>query len=116
MSIQDSFQQAMKLVFPKENHVTCIYTDASEEFWVGIVAQLSNYGLAESTESQQHEAMAFLGGTFTGTQSNWTAYDREAYAIVQSLDKMDYLFCGSQPVHLFTEHMNLFYVFAPLPC
>lgn len=38
---------------------------------------------------------------------------KEAYAIVQTFDRMDYLFWGSQPVQIFTGHRNLLYVSAP---
>lgn len=58
--------------------------------------------------------MAFLGGTFSGTQRNWALYKNEAYATVQKFARMNYLFWNLQPVHFFTDHKNILYVFAPL--
>lgn len=91
-----------------------MYTDVSEEFWVGIVMQTKEDQLSKTIESQQHDPMAFLGGRFAGAQQNWTTYEKEAYAIVQTFDRMDYIFWGSHPIHVFTDHRNLLYVFAPL--
>lgn len=91
-SIQDSLQNAVKLAFPKEAHVICVFTDASEEFWAGIITRISKDQLKRSIDLHEHKPMAFLGGRFAGAQKHWTTYDKEAYAIEQTFDRMDYLF------------------------
>lgn len=113
ISIQNSLKQAVKLAFPKDNHAICVYADASEDFWASIVTQTSEEQLSINVKEQKHEPMALLGRRFAGVQRNWTTYEKEAYAIVQTFDRMDYLFWGPQPVHVFTDHRNLLYVFAP---
>lgn len=113
-NIQDSLRNAVKLAFPKDGHVLCVYTDASEEFWAAVITQTKEQQLNKKVGEQQHEPMAFLGGRFTGAQKNWTTYEKEAYAIVQTFDRLDYLFWGTTRTHIFTDHKNLLYVFAPL--
>ena len=45
---------------------------------------------------------------------DWSMFEKEGFAIFQVLDKMDYLFFGEKATHVFTDHRNLLYVFAPL--
>lgn len=113
-SIQDSLRRAVKMAFPKPDHVICVYTDASEHLWASVVTQTEEDELSKAIEQQKHEPLAFLGGKFNKSQRNWTTYEKEAYAVVQTFDRMDYLFWGSKRTHVFTDHKNLLYVFAPL--
>lgn len=41
-------------------------------------------------------------------------FEQEGYAIFQTFDKVDYLLLNEQPVHVFTDHRNLLFVFALL--
>lgn len=59
-SIQDSLRSAVKLAFPKADHVLCVYTDASEQFWAAIVTQSKEGQLEEMVSEQQSEPIAFF--------------------------------------------------------
>lgn len=113
-SIQDSLRDAVRLAFQKDDHVMCVYTDASEEFWASVVTQTKEEQLQKKIGEQHHEPMAFLGGRFAGAQRNWSTYEKEGYDIVQTFGRLDYLFWGAMQTHVFTDHRNLLYVFAPL--
>jgi len=63
---------------------------------------------------QKHEPLAFLGAEFKGAQLNWSTFEKEAYAIFQTFEKLDYMLLGHARVHVFTDHRNLLFVFAPL--
>lgn len=63
---QDSLQNTLQLVLPKENTVTCIFTDASENFWTSIVTQTPTIDSPKVIQDQAHKPMIFLGGQFTG--------------------------------------------------
>lgn len=58
--------------------------------------------------------MAFFGGRFIGAQCSWKIFERRAFKIVQTFDRMDYLYWRLQPEHVFTGHRNILHVFAPL--
>lgn len=112
--LQDALKSSVKLTFPKAGKVTCVFTDASDAFWAGIVTQISPEELGKDPIQQGHLPLAFLGGQFAGAQRNWTTYEKEAFAIVKVFDKLDYVLLGVENVHIFTDHRNLLFVFAPL--
>lgn len=66
--IQNSLWQAIKLGFPKDDHVLFVFTDASVEFWADIVMQKNQYQLSKNTKKQHHEPMTFLVGRFIEAQ------------------------------------------------
>lgn len=86
---------------------------ASEQFWALTVTQAREQKQAKNTELQEHELIAFLSGRFAGAKRNWTTYEKEVFAIVQTFHSMYYLLVGPQPVHVFTDHLNLLYEFVP---
>lgn len=57
--------------------------------------------------------MSFVGGEFTGSMRNWATYEKEGFAIFPVFKKLDYLLLNESPVHVFTDHLNLLFVFAP---
>lgn len=83
-ALQDSMKQSVKLAFPGKDHATCVYTSTSDVFWEGIETQTKTEPLQQKVGEQEHEPLAFLGEKFTGTQKNWTTYEKEAYAIIQT--------------------------------
>ena len=66
-----------------------------------------------SLENMSHEPLAFLTGSFKGSQLRWATVDKEGFAIVNTFRRLEYLLCG---VHIFTDHRNLTYIFNPEPC
>ena len=65
-------------------------------------------------EDQKNERLAFLGSSFKDAQLHWTTFEKEAYAIFQTFEKLDYLFQGHQRTLVFTDHRNLLFIFGPL--
>ena len=41
-------------------------------------------------------------------------FEKEGFGIFQSRDRLDYLLMSGRPAHVFTDHRNIFVVFAPL--
>ena len=91
-----------------------MYTDASDRFWSAVVTQTRPESLNLPLEEQRHEPLAFLGAEFKGAQLGWSTFEKEAYAIFQTFEKFDYVLMGSKPTHIYTDHRNLLFVFAPL--
>lgn len=113
-SIQESLINAVSLSHLKEDYIVCIFTDASIKFWSGVVTQTMENQLALPFGEQKHEPLAFLGAEFKGAEQRWTTYEQESFAIFNVFLKLDYLFYGAKPVHVFTDHRNLLFVFSPL--
>ena len=113
-SLQDSLRKAVEIAHPDPKKVICIFTDASKYFWSGVVTQVRKEQMGLSREKQEHEPLAFLGSAFSGAELNWSTFEQEAYAIFQTFEKLDYLLLDEQEVHVFTDHRNLLFIFAPL--
>lgn len=107
-NIQGILRNAVKLAFPKDEHVLCVYTATSMEFWAVVITHTKKYQLRKKVGEQKHEPMAFLGGRFTGAQKIWTTYEMEAYPIVQTFDRLDNLFWGTTRNHIFTNQKKTF--------
>lgn len=77
------------------------------------MTQCNQSELRKETASQKHEPIAFLGGALTRAQEHWSTYETEAFAIVESVGKMDYMFACDESTVIFTDHRNLLFVFHP---
>ncbi|ETV95821.1 hypothetical protein H310_10866 [Aphanomyces invadans] len=84
----------VELSHPKPDMRLCVFADASEEHW-------------------DHEPLMFLSGIFTGAASRWSIVEKEAYAIVETLVRADYLLHPSAGFNLYTDHRNLKFIFSP---
>lgn len=113
LELQESLKNAIKLVHPDKEKIICVHTDASDRFWSGVVTQIHQKDLEIKICQQNHEPLGFVGGEFTKHELNWSTYEKEGFAIFRTFEKLDYLMLGEQSVHVFTDHRNLLYVFAP---
>ena len=65
-------------------------------------------------ENMSHEPLAFLRGSFKGSQLRLATVDKEGFAIVNTFRRLEYLLWGG--VHIFTDHRNRTYIFNPEAC
>ena len=65
-------------------------------------------------EDMTHEPLAFLSGSFKGSQLRWATIDKEGFAIVSTFRRLEHLLWNG--VHIFTDHRNLAYIFNPEAC
>lgn len=113
-SLQDTIRDSVQLSFPKKDKRICIYTYASDKFWSAVVTQIAPSDMHKPIEEQAQEPLAFLRAAFKDAEKNWSTFEQEGFAIYQSLKKLDYLFYHEHPIHVFTDHRNLLFLFAPL--
>ena len=92
----------------------CVYTDASDSVWSGIVTQVPYEELKNAHEKQRHEPLAFLSGRFNSVQFGWSILEKEAYAILATLDRMYWIAATPDGFDLVTDHNNLIFLFDPL--
>ena len=112
--LQDTIRNSVMMAFPSPDKRICVYTNASDCFWSAVITQVEENELKKPLGKQMHEPLAFLGAAFKGAERNWSTFENEAFAIYQAFKKMDYLFYSDKPAHVFTDHRNLLFVFAPL--
>ncbi|GMF43963.1 unnamed protein product [Phytophthora fragariaefolia] len=81
--------------------------------WSAVCTQVEESELEKPFDKQNHRPLAFLSGRFTGAQLRWPTIEKEAYAIVESVKRLEYLLLRPGGFHLFTDHRNLVYIFNP---
>ncbi|ETV71525.1 hypothetical protein H257_13188 [Aphanomyces astaci] len=64
-------------------------------------------------EAQSNEPLMFLSGTFMGAAGRWAIVEKEAYAIVETLVRADYLLHPAAGFNLYSDHRNLKFIFNP---
>ena len=113
-SLKDTLANSATLAYPDSSKTICIYSDASDRFWSAVVTQTTPSQLARPRSEQQHQPLAFLGAAFKGAELGWSTFEKEAFAIFKTFEKLDYMLLGHGDVRVFTDHRNLLFVFAPL--
>lgn len=112
--LKDSLVNAVTLSYPDSQRTVCVYSDASDRFWSAVVTQITSDQLKLPLKDQRHQPLAFLGAAFKGAQLGWSTFEKEAFAVFSTFEKLDYMLLGHTSVRVFTDHRNLLFVFAPL--
>ena len=66
-----------------------LYTDASEFSWAGVLTQ-SHTTIIDGKSTTTDHPVAFVSGLFRGSQLNWAALMKEAFAIYMSVKKLSF--------------------------
>ena len=111
--IQDCLRKAVTSSYPDPEKVRCVFTDASQNFWAGVVRQTTREQLRLPVPKQRHELITFIAAAFKVAQGDWKTFEKEGFAIFQTFLKVDYLLQGQGQSHIYTDHCDLFVV-APL--
>ena len=107
---------AVALFHPRPACQVLMFPDASECHWGSFVTQVPDvhYDPLVPVEDLPHEPLAFLSGSFKGSQLRWATIDKEGFAIVSTFRRLEHLLWNG--VHIFTDHRNLAYIFDPEAC
>lgn len=63
----------------------CLYTDASETHGESILTQVPSGQLSEDDETQTHEPLVFISGSFDGHSMRWSVVEKEYFAVLESI-------------------------------
>jgi hypothetical protein len=108
---KDALASAALCAHPDPRLQRCAFTDASDKHWAVVLTQCPT-ALADTDPAAGHmQPLAFLSGSFAGSQLDWSTADKEAFAIMQAFRKGGHLVLGVD-LHLYTDHRNLAYIFA----
>lgn len=103
----------VKLAHRDSEKKLCFYADASDTHWAGITTQVPMADLHKPHSLKRHEPLSFLSGHFTDTQMRWSTFEKEAFGIMSTLDKMHWLASSADSFELYTDHNNLIFLFDP---
>ena len=92
----------------------CVYTDASDTVWSGIVTQAPLEDFSKLHSEQSRSALAILSGRFNSTQLVCFILEKEAFVVLATLEYMHWVAATPSGLGLFTDHNNLIFLFDPL--
>jgi hypothetical protein len=78
------------------------------------VTQIHEEQLNLQMKDQDHQPLAFLSGELKGAQLRWTVPEKEGFAIVDTVTKVDYLLLSHDEFSILSDHLNLTYIYNPL--
>jgi hypothetical protein len=97
--IKQELIDATYLTMPKWEHPFIIFTDASEVAVAAALAQVAD-------NNTQLDYIAFSSKKLSPTQRNWSATERELYAIVWACEHFEQFIKGSRPL-IYSDHKSL---------
>ena len=95
--LKDYLQEALILRYPDPAASYTLYTDASKYAYAGVLTQQQN---------NTDHPVAYVSGLFRGSQLNWAALTKEAYAIYMSVKKLSF-YLDSAPITVRSDHLPL---------
>ena len=82
-----------------------LYTDASKFSWAGVLTQPHMMVIDGKSTTTDHP-VTFVSGLFRGSQLNWAALTKEAFAIYMSVKKLSFYLTDAQ-ILLRSDHKPL---------
>ena len=103
--VQEACRNLPKLFFAHPDAPIIVFTDASDYGYGSYTVQRRT-----GPDGKVHEVpIAFLSGIFNKQQKNWPTIEKECFAIVHTLKKLEYLL-KDRPFTIKTDHQNLLYL------
>ena len=96
------------LKFPDLQKPYVLFTDTSKYAWAGVLTQPYTEE-AEGKVVTTHHPVTYVSGLFRGSQLNWAALTKEAYAIYMSVEKLTlpYSYLTDVEITLRSDHLPL---------
>lgn len=91
----------------------CVYTDAPDVFWSGIVTLIQRTDLSKQHHEQGHGPLTFLFVRINKRQISWSTIDEEAYAVMEAFERMHWLLGDLQGFDFCMDHKSMIYISNP---
>ena len=91
------------LRFPDPNKPYILYTDASKYAWSCVLTQQYTHDI-DNKQIVVNHPLTYVSGLFKGSQLNWAALTKEAYAIYMSIKKLMY-YLEDAEITLRSDHL-----------
>ena len=95
--LKDYLQEAPILRYPDPAASYTLYTDASKYAYAGVLTQ---------QQDDMDHPVAYVSGLFRGSEINWAALTKEAYAIYMSVKKLSF-YLDSARITVRSDHLPL---------
>ena len=77
-----------------------------------MLSQVKREEISLWVDEKEHEPLAFLSGLFSGNAANWSTVEKEGFAVVESMHRLDNI-TAMEEILIFTNHSNLQHIFNP---
>ena len=104
-TLKDALCTEPILKFPDLNKPYVLFTDASKHVWAGVLTQPYTEEIGGKLVTVHHLVM-YVSGLFRGSQLNWAALTKEAYAIYMSVKKFSFYLTDVE-ITLRSDHLPL---------
>ena len=88
--LKDTLCSAPILKYPHTSKLYMLHTDPSKYGWAGVLTQ-SHMSTVDGKEITMDHPVSYVSGLFHGSQLNWAALTKAAYAIYMSVKKSTFL-------------------------
>ena len=103
--LKDALMSAPILKYPDTEKPYTIFTDASKYGWAGVLTQ-EHTSVINGKQVTTNHPVAYVSGMFHGSQLNWAAIMKEAYAIYMTVKKSTFYLTGAD-IMLRSDHLPL---------
>jgi hypothetical protein len=110
---KEAIIKSVCLSHPNMDWVFILMTDASDFAWGAVLFQLEIFDDAKLLKDQDLQPLSMLSGCFKAAQLNWSTPEKEAYAIVESVERLRYLLLRPNGFIILTDHKNLVFNYDP---
>ena len=112
--LKDTLVLAQILKYPDTSKAYTIFTDASKYGWARVLTQ-EHTSVVDGNEIAIKLPVVYISGLFCGSQLNWAATTKEAYAIYMTVKKSTFYITGHDvtlrsdhlPINKFLKQMTL---------
>ena len=103
--LKEALMKEPILRYPNPKDPYILYTDASKYAWACVLTQPHWHKVGEPKTTVNHP-ITYVSGLFKGSQLNWAALTKEAYAIYMSIKKLNY-YLEDAEIILMCDHLPL---------
>ena len=103
--MKDFMISAPILKYPDTTKPYTIFTDGSKYGWAGVLTQ-EHTSVVDGKEVTTNHPVSFVSGMFLGSQLNWGAMVKKAYAIYMTVKKSTFYLTGKE-ITLQSDHLPL---------
>ena len=122
-NVKRAMTESLETTYFDPELVTCVFGDASENFWCLVITQCRKEDLKLPWDQQvgKHRLLAIETGRFRHAQRRWHIVEKEAFVFgVKAIRFTHWINGGRYPARFYTDHKNLLALFSdkarPLSC
>lgn len=105
----------MTLSIPDPEKRLCLFTDASEPYWAGVLTQvpMEEFRSNRIPQERSHVPIGLVSGSFKSSSFRWTVPEKDSYAIIASVIRLRHVLVTCGEFSIFTDRKNILYVMSP---